>query len=86
MARLIAAGESEHLADAELTFQITFGLIRDRINQLAASGREFSGPTEEAALAVAMRCLDLPPALGNHGNGLAPRAGRAPDQSEPPAG
>jgi hypothetical protein len=64
MATLIAAGESEHLADAALAFDLTFGLIRDRINELAASGQEFSGPTEEAALADALRSLKLPAALG----------------------
>lgn len=65
ISRLLRAGEQEHLDDARLAFNLTYGLIARRINALA--GQKFGPagtPAEAEALAEAQVRRRLPDALG----------------------
>jgi hypothetical protein len=64
MSRVIQDGEQEHLNDAARAYELTYGLITDRI--AALGGRRFGpAPTPAAAEQLAANALDatLPPAL-----------------------
>lgn len=67
VSRLLRAGEQEHLDDARLAFDLTYGLIARRINAL--SGQKFgpaNTPAEAEALAEAQVRRRLPDQLGMH--------------------